>query len=161
MPRKVLTLCIIHKDNRLLLGLKKRGFGEGLWNGFGGKVEEGETIEEGAKREMREESGIEILDMAKRGILEFEFKNDPKIMEVHVFAVTDYRGEAQEMEEMRPQWFGVDEIPFANMWPDDKHWMQFFLDGKKFKGRFLYDEVSGPWQETKILEKEVSVVEEI
>lgn len=51
-PRKVLTLAFIRDLERgeLLLGLKKRGFGEGNWNGFGGKVELGETIEEGAIR---------------------------------------------------------------------------------------------------------------
>lgn len=39
---KLLTLCIVRKDSKVLLGMKKRGFGEGCWNGFGGKVTEGE-----------------------------------------------------------------------------------------------------------------------
>lgn len=43
---------------RILLGLKKRGFGAGKWNGFGGKVEKGETIEAAALRELEEESGL-------------------------------------------------------------------------------------------------------
>lgn len=47
---KVLTLALIRNQQRVLLGMKKRGFGQGLWNGFGGKVEEGETIKEAAKR---------------------------------------------------------------------------------------------------------------
>lgn len=34
----------------VLLGMKKRGFGAGKWNGFGGKVQPGETIEEAARR---------------------------------------------------------------------------------------------------------------
>ena len=37
-------------NHRILLGLKKRGFGEGWWNGFGGKINHNETIEEAAKR---------------------------------------------------------------------------------------------------------------
>ena len=40
---KLLTLVIpVDDDKRVLLGLKKRGFGEGYYNGFGGKVEPGE-----------------------------------------------------------------------------------------------------------------------
>ena len=41
---KLLTLVIPVDDDkkRVLLGLKKRGFGEGYYNGFGGKVEPGE-----------------------------------------------------------------------------------------------------------------------
>jgi 8-oxo-dGTP diphosphatase/2-hydroxy-dATP diphosphatase len=39
---------------------------------------------------------------------------------------------------MRPEWFHKDEIPFATMWPDDIYWFPLFLEGKKFKGRFLF-----------------------
>lgn len=49
---KLLTLCFIYKDFSILLGMKKRGFGTGKWNGFGGKVEATETISEAAKREV-------------------------------------------------------------------------------------------------------------
>ena len=48
--RKVLTLAFIRDGGRLLLGMKKRGFGAGKWNGFGGKVDPGETILQGAIR---------------------------------------------------------------------------------------------------------------
>ena len=47
---KVLTLAFVRRPSEILLGFKKRGFGVGLWNGFGGKVEPGETIEAAAKR---------------------------------------------------------------------------------------------------------------
>ncbi|KAJ8036799.1 7,8-dihydro-8-oxoguanine triphosphatase [Holothuria leucospilota] len=49
VPNKLLTLVFVHKDSKVLLGMKKRGFGVNRWNGFGGKVQKGETIEEGAK----------------------------------------------------------------------------------------------------------------
>ena len=47
VKKKVLTLVYIRDDEKILLGLKKRGFGTGKWNGFGGKVQAGETILEG------------------------------------------------------------------------------------------------------------------
>lgn len=50
MLNKLLTLVLVREPSRVLLGLKKKGFGAGKWNGFGGKVEQGETILEGAKR---------------------------------------------------------------------------------------------------------------
>jgi len=124
----------------VLLGMKKRGFGEGRWNGFGGKVEEGETIEQAMQREMQEECGILLKDFDKRGVLEFEFQGQPEILQVHVFSAKDFEGDPIETEEMRPQWFSVKEIPFAKMWPDDKHWFPLFLEGKNFKGRFLFQD---------------------
>lgn len=57
----VLLRATIDAKDQILLGMKKRGFGMGKWNGFGGKVEPGETIEEGALREMAEESGVCVL----------------------------------------------------------------------------------------------------
>ena len=49
-PNKVLTLLFALRPGHVLLGMKKRGFGKGRWNGFGGKVEKDETIEEAAIR---------------------------------------------------------------------------------------------------------------
>lgn len=52
---KLCTLVLPNRGRQYLLGLKKRGFGEGKYNGFGGKVEQGETIRQAAIRELQEE----------------------------------------------------------------------------------------------------------
>lgn len=137
--KKVLTLCIVHQHPMVLLGMKKRGFGAGKWNGFGGKVEPGETIEEAARREVKEEAGIEVSSLEKHGVLEFEFAGNPEVLEVHVFRTEHFDGQPEESDEMRPQWFNVDELPFPSMWPDDPHWFPLFLEKKKFTGKFLFD----------------------
>ena len=138
--KKILTLCIIHQDTRVLLGLKKRGFGAGKWNGFGGKIQNGETIDQAAKRELLEEAGIVVENLEQFGTLAFSWEGKPEILEVHIFKALDFKGEATESEEMKPQWFDVLEIPFDKMWPDDKYWFPLFLADKKFKGKFLFGE---------------------
>ena len=48
------TLCFpVRSDGKVLLGRKKRGFGVRKWNGFGGKIEGGETFLQCAVRELR------------------------------------------------------------------------------------------------------------
>ena len=138
--KMILTLSIIHQNQKVLLGMKKRGFGAGRWNGFGGKVLENETIEEGAKREFKEEAQVDVLDLEKLGVLDFEFKGNPELLEVHIFKSKSFLGEPKETEEMKPQWFDINDIPFDKMWPDDKYWIPLFIKGKKFKGRFLFGE---------------------
>jgi 8-oxo-dGTP diphosphatase/2-hydroxy-dATP diphosphatase len=136
--KKIQTLCIIYQHPKVLLGMKKRGFGAGRWNGFGGKVTPEETIEEAAIREMREEAGVEVKNLREAGVLNFEFRDSPEVLEVHIFRSDDFSGEPEESEEMKPQWFHINEIPFGLMWPDDKYWLPLFLDGKKFRGSFLF-----------------------
>jgi len=139
--REQLTLCIVQQGDRVLLGMKKRGFGAGRWNGFGGKVEVGESIEEALQREMKEECGVSITDFTKQGVLDFSFEHTPgEILEVHIFRANSFEGELCETEEMKPQWFSVDDIPFTEMWPDDMHWIPLFLKGKEFTGHFHFGE---------------------
>ncbi len=139
-PRKILTLCFVHQHPRILLGMKKQGFGAGRWNGFGGKVEPGESIEDAARREMKEEAGIEVREIKKMGVIDFEFRGKPEILEVHIFKSVEFSGEPTESDEMRPQWFSVDQIPFTEMWTDDIYWLPLFLKNIKFTARFLFDE---------------------
>lgn len=154
MQRKLLTLVLIVKGKNILLGMKKRGFGAGRWNGFGGKVEPGESIEEAARRETKEECGVGITAMEEVGIHEFRFATKPdEILEVHVFRVKDYKWEPVETEEMRPQWFSVSDIPYDNMWPDDRLWIPMFLAGKKFRTSFLFGEGDV------VLEQEIRILE--
>ena len=150
------------RDNEVLLGMKKRGFGAGRWNGFGGKVKEGEeNIEQGMFREMFEESSIKALNMQKVGILDFSFENDPKILEVHIFKVTEFKGEPTESEEMKPQWFSLDQIPFEQMWSDDIYWFPFLLNGKFFKGEFLFDRPSDAEYSAKIITYKLEEVQNL
>jgi ADP-ribose pyrophosphatase YjhB (NUDIX family) len=139
--RKVLTLAFLLKDNHICLAMKKRGFGEGNWNGYGGKVEEGEMIEQAAVREICEESGVTVAvdDLEKVAVVEFLFV-DGKHLEVHTYFVHTWEGEPEETEEMRPQWYTYADIPFAQMWADDPHWLPRALKGEKLTGKVWFKE---------------------
>ncbi|KAH7404835.1 hypothetical protein KP509_15G045700 [Ceratopteris richardii] len=138
VAKKLLTLAIVNREGRVLLGLKKRGFGEGYYNGFGGKVEVGETVEAAARRELQEEAVIIAGNIKKQGLLTFHFDDKPQPWEVHVFNVLDYNGEPCETDEMSPQWFSHDQIPFDKMWKDDEIWYPHFLAGHLFQGEFFF-----------------------
>lgn len=138
MKKILFTLCLVKKNNQLLLGYKKQGLGTGRWNGFGGKVEPAEEIEAAARRELFEEAGIRAGKLKRQGILNFEFEDEPKLLEVHVFSAEDFSGEPTESAEMKPRWFNLEEIPYDEMWPDDRHWLPLLLEDKNFEGDFYF-----------------------
>ncbi len=136
-PIQLMTLCIIRDHNRVLLAMKKRGFGKGNWNGYGGKLNNEESIEDALVREVKEESTLDLLEYKKHGEIFFHF---PDITHnVHIYEGTKYSGIPQETEEMRPQWFTTVNIPYDTMWPDDKEWYPYFLDRILFIGNVAFD----------------------
>lgn len=139
MRPKQCTLILLHENGRVLLGKKKAGFGAGKYNGFGGKVEPGETLLTCALREMHEESGVTLLgeDCVHTGFIVFRFEGrEGEELHVHIFTASKFQGEPVETEEMAPRWFPTGAVPFGDMWADDIHWFPFLLGGKRFRGEF-------------------------
>ena len=137
--KQLMTLAYLIKDDEVLLGYKKQGMGIGRYNGFGGKVEKGETIEETAEREIFEECGLTVKNLVELGVLNFSWTGKKDILEVHIFKTTDFSGEIEESEEMRPEWFSIDKMPYNKMWVSDIHWWPLLLNDKKFNGHFIWD----------------------
>jgi 8-oxo-dGTP pyrophosphatase MutT (NUDIX family) len=114
---------------QLLLGAKKRGFGAGKINGFGGKLEPGESTDAAAARELREESGLTPKRMAHVGVLTFVFDDElERPWSVHVYGVASWSGEPAESDEMAPAWFDARALPFGRMWADDRYWYPRFVE---------------------------------
>ena len=138
---KQATLLFLIKDNQILLAMKKRGFGQGRWNGVGGKPKENENILDTAIRETQEEIGVVPKNIFQVATLDFYFKNKNEWdQQVLVFIANDWEGEPSESEEMKPQWFEIDKIPFESMWPDDQFWLPQVLSGQKIQAEFTFSD---------------------
>lgn len=138
IPRERANLCFIVRDGRVLLIRKKRGLGAGKINGPGGKLEPGETALHAAIRETQEEIGVTPLGMEERGVLHFQFMDGYSLI-CTVFVARDFAGELIETDEATPLWFGLDAIPFEEMWADDRHWLPRTLAGEAFDAWFVFD----------------------
>jgi 8-oxo-dGTP diphosphatase / 2-hydroxy-dATP diphosphatase len=142
MNTKTLSLLFLRRDDRILLAMKKRGFGTGRWNGVGGKVEPGESIESSMIRESVEEVGVTPTVYHQFADIRFDeyFKGEPTLMHVHVYVATEWTGEPIESDEMKPEWFNISNIPYSDMWPDDQYWLPQVLDGQLISADFKLDE---------------------
>ena len=115
MPPTQTTLVFLQKDDNVLLGLKKRDFGVGYWNGVGGKLQAGESAVEAAVRETTEELNIIIMpqDLIHAGELEFHYpgRSEDDLMRhvlAHVFITREWRDNPLESDEVKPEWFKID-----------------------------------------------------
>ena len=138
------TLIFVTRNTatrEILLGYKKAGFGAGKLNGFGGKIENGETARAAAVRELREEASIQVVEQDAEPVahLTFMFPAQPDWNQiVHVFLARRWSGKPVESREMKPQWFSVDSIPFEQMWQDDVLWLPRVLNGEKLQAHFTF-----------------------
>lgn len=132
------TLVFIIKEGRVLLAMKKRGFGVGKWNGVGGKVQPSESIAEAAVREAQEEIGVTPVLGEPIACIRYHEKEGDWIGGVHVFRTDQYTGIPKESEEMRPQWFPVDALPLEAMWSGDKLWIDRVLARRRFEAEIWY-----------------------
>lgn len=134
-----LMFVVDRKRGEVLLIRKKRGLGKGKINGPGGKMDPGETPVECAVRETQEELGVTAEGAVKHGELWFEFTDGLKML-VHVFLAESHEGEARETEEAIPRWTALAELPFGEMWEDDRFWLSELLtEGATFTGKFRFD----------------------
>jgi len=137
-PTERANLCFVVRDGKVLLIRKKRGLGAGKINGPGGRIEPGETALASTIRETQEEIGVTPVDPRHAGELFFQFADGFGI-HVEVFRAEDCRGELRETDEAVPLWVELPDIPYAQMWADDAHWLPLLIEGRRFRGYFTFD----------------------
>ncbi|KAJ4479874.1 NUDIX hydrolase domain-like protein [Lentinula lateritia] len=142
---KFYTNAFIFHENKVLLGYKKRGFGLHKYNGFGGKVELGETSPEAAARELEEEAGIKSA-LKHIGVLFFLSDDEDCAFHIDIYRGDGFTGVITESEEMRPEWFfthaddsldtgAAPSIPYEQLWETDPYWFPYLLSNTPFRGR--------------------------
>ncbi|WP_081707776.1 NUDIX hydrolase [Bacillus massiliigorillae] len=72
------TVCFVKKNNHILMLNREKTPIMGVWNGVGGKIEQGESPDEGALREVFEETGIQVEHFFSKGIVTWDTSNGEK-----------------------------------------------------------------------------------
>ena len=130
------TLCYIEKDGAYLMihrVKKKNDMNQDKWVGVGGKLEEGESPFDCARREIKEETGLSVNNLNYRGII--TFVSDLYGTEyMHLFTSTEYEGDIDfDCDEGKLEWVKKEIIPTLPIWEGDK----IFFDLLEKEDRFF------------------------
>lgn len=133
------TLVYVRRDGHTLMLHKRRGHQRGKWNGLGGKFEAGETPEACARREVWEESGLEVGTLDLRGFLTFPLFDGARDWYVFVFVCRDARGEPVASDEGELRWIPDAELPELALHEGDRTFLPWLERPPFFSARFWYD----------------------
>lgn len=136
------VLCYLKRDGQTLMIHRDRKPGDahlGKWNTLGGKMEPGETPEECAAREVREESGLVVQAPRLRGVITFPEFADEQDWVVFVFTCTEFTGElVGDCPEGSLHWVNDADLPSLSLWEGDHIFMKW-LDSERFwSAKFEY-----------------------
>ena len=128
------------KNLEVCLGKRKTKYAHGMWNAPGGKVRSGEDILDAAVREVKEETGLEISKKCLKKRAKIFYNESTGNCIVNAFVCENWKGKLTETKEIAARWLDIDEIPYENMWENDKLWWPSIFAGKSIKGEIWHDE---------------------
>ena len=139
---KLATLCYVIKDNKTLMiyrNKKENDYHEGKWNGLGGKFEAGESPEDCAIREMKEETGLDVKSPIMKGFITFPNFDGVDDWYVFVFVFKEFEGELIDSPEGHLEWINNDKLTELNLWEGDKIFLPWLFQDKFFSAKFDYE----------------------
>jgi 8-oxo-dGTP diphosphatase len=138
---KLATLCYVRNGEQTLMVhrvKKAQDMHLGKWNGLGGKLEPGETPEECARREIQEESGLEVADLTWKGLLTFPGFSNDEDWYAFVFVATVVDGPLIDSPEGDLKWVDQEELFGLNLWEGDRIFLPWLDRPGVFSGKFTY-----------------------
>lgn len=137
------TLCYIERNGQYLMlhrNKKEHDPNQGKWIGVGGKFEEGESPDECLCREVREETGLQLLGWQFRGIVTFVSDSWPTEY-MHLFTSNSFTGSLLACNEGDLAWVNKEDVPSLPLWEGDRIFLQllakdapFFLLRLQYRG---------------------------
>jgi 8-oxo-dGTP diphosphatase len=136
------TLVYIRSGGRTLMMHRVKRPGDmhwGKWNGLGGKVKPGETPEECAVREVREESGLSIEDPRLRGFITFPAFDQFDDWYVFLFTADGFSGTLAESDEGHLRWVEDGDLRGLDLWEGDHVFMPWLEQERVFSAKICYE----------------------
>lgn len=127
------VLAYIRKDDQYLMlfrSKKKKDINKGKWIGIGGHIESGESKEQALVREIKEETGLDVIHYEYRGELLFVNNDFEEVM--YLYLVDEVSGNLIECDEGELSWIKKDDLMSLNMWEGDYKFLPLLINTDEF-----------------------------
>ena len=141
-PVKLATLAYVRRGDRTLMIRRDKRPADahfGKWNGLGGKFEPGESPEACLRREVLEESGLEVVRADLKGFLTWPAFDGTHDWYAFCFVVTEVRGTLRaDPPEGSLHWVPTVEVPTLPLWDGDRLFLPWLDRPGTFSATFRY-----------------------
>ena len=141
MKSQLTTLCYIQRDDSYLMlhrTVKENDENHDKWIGIGGHFEFQESPEDCLLREVKEETGLTLLDYDFRGIVTF-ISDDHPAEYMHLYTSKNFTGTVTDCREGQLEWIPIKDICTLNLWEGDKIFLDLLAkDHPFFSLKLLY-----------------------
>ncbi len=150
-----ISVCHVIKDGNMLFIKYDEGINKGKWNAPNGEIVHGETPAKSAARHVFQQTGLYIDKLTNHGTVKIYLNGKNNLSyKLHIFSTRSFNGDVKPTVKGEVKWFNGANIPFYDMWPGDKYWINMVMQDKKFEGDFFLDEKNENISKYKLNEKE-------
>ena len=127
------VLAYIEKDDSYLMLLrnkKKHDINANKWIGVGGHLEDGETPTDALIREVKEETGLDVIKYQYKGLIHFNYDDIKELM--HLYVVSEFKGTLIECDEGTLKYIKKKDLFSLDLWEGDRIFLKKLLSDEPY-----------------------------